>query len=111
MGRRTRWPRDWSSDGCSSDLSSDRDWVTAMYMAWRGVGGTSGPLFGMFFRDLAKAGEAGSGADDESQNSEAAPEGERHGATTPTLTQFAEALALPGRFAVPGLVVRGRARR
>src|SRR5699024_7444251 len=43
--------------------------------------------------DLAKAGEAGSGADDESQNSEAAREGEPHGATTPTLTQFAEALA------------------
>lgn len=64
-----------------------------MYMAWLGVGGTSGPLFGMFFRDLAKAGEAGSGADDESQNSEAAREGEPHGATTPTLTQFAEALA------------------
>ena len=73
--------------------SSYRDWVTAMYMAWLGVGGTSGPLFGMFFRDLAKAGEAGSGADDESQNSEAAREGEPHGATTPTLTQFAEALA------------------
>src|SRR5699024_3847624 len=45
------------------------------------------------FRDLAKAGEAGSGADDESQNSEAAREGEPDGATTPTLTQFAEALA------------------
>src|SRR5690625_5968244 len=73
--------------------SSYRDWVTAMYMAWLGVGGTSGPLFGMFFRDLAKAGEAGSGADDESQNSEAAREGEPDGATTPTLTQFAEALA------------------
>ena len=72
--------------------SSYRDWVTAMYMAWLGVGGTSGPLFGMFFRDLAKR-EAGSGADDESQNSEAAREGEPDGATTPTLTQFAEALA------------------
>lgn len=32
-----------------------RDQVTAMSMAWLGVGGTSGPLFGMFFRDLAKA--------------------------------------------------------
>ena len=32
-----------------------RGWVTAMSRAWLGVGGTSGPLFGMFFRDLAKA--------------------------------------------------------
>src|SRR5699024_3349208 len=73
--------------------SSYRGWVTAMSMAWHGVGATSGPLLGGFCRDLAKAGEAGSGADDESQNSEAAREGEPDGATTPTLTQFAEALA------------------
>lgn len=32
-----------------------RGWVTAMFRAWLGVGGTSGPLFGMFYRDLAKA--------------------------------------------------------
>src|SRR5690625_7753542 len=73
--------------------SSYRDWVTAMYMAWLGVGGTSGPLFGMFFRDLAKAGAAGSGADDESQNSEAAREGEPDGATNSTLIQFTASLA------------------
>lgn len=48
-----------------------RAWVTAMSMAWLGVGGTSGPLFGMFFRDLAKAAD-GEGA--------------------PTLAQFADAL-------------------
>ncbi|ATG50414.1 dihydroxyacetone kinase [Brachybacterium vulturis] len=48
-----------------------RQWGTTMYMGWLGVGGTSGPLFGMFFRDLAKA------ADDEAE---------------PTLAQFAEAL-------------------
>ncbi|MGO1685228.1 MAG: dihydroxyacetone kinase subunit DhaL [Brachybacterium sp.] len=51
--------------------SSYREWVTAMYMAWLGVGGTSGPLFGMFFRDLAKAAD-GEGA--------------------PTLAEFADAL-------------------
>lgn len=32
-----------------------RGWVTAMSRAWLGVGGTSGPLFGMFSRDLARA--------------------------------------------------------
>ena len=32
-----------------------RGWVTAMSRAWLGVGGTSGPLFGMFYRDLAEA--------------------------------------------------------
>ncbi len=32
-----------------------RGCVTAMSRAWLGVGGTSGPLFGMFYRDLAKA--------------------------------------------------------
>ncbi|MCL6424199.1 dihydroxyacetone kinase subunit L [Brachybacterium sp. JHP9] len=46
--------------------------LTSFYRAWLGVGGTSGPLFGMLFRDLSKAGE-GSGA--------------------PTITEFAEALA------------------
>lgn len=54
-----------------------RAWVTAMSMAWLGVGGTSGPLFGMFFRDLAKAGADGS------ESSE----------TVPTLEQVADALA------------------
>ncbi|ATG56220.1 dihydroxyacetone kinase subunit L [Brachybacterium ginsengisoli] len=49
-----------------------RQWVSAMSMAWLGVGGTSGPLFGMFFRDLAKAGEEGA---------------------VPTLAQLADALA------------------
>jgi dihydroxyacetone kinase phosphoprotein-dependent L subunit len=51
-----------------------RGWVTAMSRAWLGVGGTSGPLFGMFFRDLAKA------------------TGEEAGAV-PTLAQLADALA------------------
>ena len=32
-----------------------RGWVTAMSRAWLGVGGTSGPLFGMFYHDLARA--------------------------------------------------------
>ena len=54
-----------------------RAWVTAMSMAWLGVGGTSGPLLGMFFRDLAKAGA------DDGESSE----------TVPTLEQVAEALA------------------
>ncbi|MDN5900676.1 MAG: dihydroxyacetone kinase subunit L [Brachybacterium sp.] len=52
--------------------STYRQWGTTMYMGWLAVGGTSGPLFGMFFRDLAKA------ADDDGE---------------PTLAQFAEALA------------------
>ena len=51
-----------------------RGWVTAMSRAWLGVGGTSGPLFGMFFRDLAKA----TGEDAEA---------------VPTVTQLADALA------------------
>lgn len=51
-----------------------REWVTAMSRAWLGVGGTSGPLFGMFFRDLAK-----SGGDDRD--------------AVPTLAQLADALA------------------
>lgn len=53
---------------------SYREWLTALYMAWLGVGGTSGPLFGMFFRDLAKAGEEADAA-------------------VPTIAQFAHALA------------------
>src|SRR5699024_10472649 len=53
---------------------SYREWLTALYMAWLGVGGTSGPLFGMFFRDLAKAGEEADAA-------------------VPTIAQFANALA------------------
>src|SRR5699024_9279260 len=36
-----------------------RGWLTALYMGWLGVGGTSGPLFGMCFRDLAKAAATG----------------------------------------------------
>ncbi|MGP9537270.1 DAK2 domain-containing protein [Brachybacterium sp. AOP43-C2-M15] len=55
-----------------------REWVTAMSRAWLGVGGTSGPLFGMFFRDLAKAGYQ----DTEGQQD-----------TAPTPASFAEALA------------------
>ncbi|MDN5687206.1 MAG: DAK2 domain-containing protein [Brachybacterium sp.] len=54
--------------------TSYREWLTALYMAWLGVGGTSGPLFGMFFRDLAKAGEEA-------------------GSSVPTAAQFADALA------------------
>ena len=61
----------------AEDPTTYRAWVTAMSMAWLGVGGTSGPLFGMFFRDLAKAGADGS------ESSE----------TVPTLEQVAEALA------------------
>lgn len=62
-----------------------RQWVTTMYMGWLGVGGTSGPLFGMFFRDLAKAAD---GAEGESARVRAAD-----GAGSPSLAQFAEALA------------------
>lgn len=40
-----------------------RGWVTAMSRAWPGVGGTSGPLFGMFYRDLAKAAGDGEAPD------------------------------------------------
>ncbi|MGP9613737.1 DAK2 domain-containing protein [Brachybacterium sp. AOP42-C2-15] len=58
----------------ADEPSSYREWLTALYMAWLGVGGTSGPLFGMFFRDLAKAGEEGGGA-------------------VPTIAEFADALA------------------
>lgn len=32
-----------------------RSWLRAMSMGWLGVGGTSGPLLGMFFRDVSKA--------------------------------------------------------
>ncbi|MGO1408203.1 MAG: DAK2 domain-containing protein [Brachybacterium sp.] len=66
-----------------------RQWVTTMYMGWLGVGGTSGPLFGMFFRDLAKA--AGDGGAGESSSAE--PAGATGGAGAPSLAQFAEALA------------------
>ncbi|WP_193105561.1 DAK2 domain-containing protein [Brachybacterium sp. FME24] len=54
--------------------TSYREWLTALYMAWLGVGGTSGPLFGMFFRDLAKAGDEA-------------------GRSVPTAAQFGDALA------------------
>ncbi|APX33644.1 dihydroxyacetone kinase subunit L [Brachybacterium sp. P6-10-X1] len=56
----------------ADDPTSYREWLTALYMAWLGVGGTSGPLFGMFFRELAKAAEDGN---------------------APTAAQFADALA------------------
>lgn len=56
----------------ADEPSTYREWVTAMYMAWLGVGGTSGPLFGMFFRDLSKAAD---------------------GDDAPTLAQLADALA------------------
>ncbi|MGP5265948.1 DAK2 domain-containing protein [Brachybacterium alimentarium] len=62
--------------------SSYREYLTALYMAWLGVGGTSGPLFGMFFRDLAKAGEDTDGVDTDAA-----------GADVPTIAQFADALA------------------
>lgn len=62
----------------SGGSATYRQWVTTMYMGWLGVGGTSGPLFGMFFRDLAKATGAGEAADD---------------AGSPSLAEFAEALA------------------
>lgn len=39
--------------------STYRQWLTALYRGWLGVGGTSGPLFGVFFRELANAGEDG----------------------------------------------------
>ena len=85
-----------------------RGWLTALYMGWLGVGGTSGPLFGMFFRDLAKAAapDGGAGAGSEGAGGEGADDGkdagekadERAGAradegAVPTLAQFAEALA------------------
>lgn len=38
--------------------STYRQWLSALYRGWLAVGGTSGPLFGVFFRELAKAGEA-----------------------------------------------------
>ena len=63
-----------------------RGWVTAMSRAWLGVGGTSGPLLGMFFRDLAKA------ADARAAEAENADSGAGEGGV-PTLAQFAEALA------------------
>lgn len=72
--------------GAAKNIDADspstyREWVTAMYMGWLGVGGTSGPLFGMFFRDVAKAGDDGEASAD-------AP-----GGSEPTLEQFAQALA------------------
>lgn len=49
----------------ADDPATYREWATCMSMAWLGVGGTSGPLLGMFFRDLAKAAEeSGDGAED-----------------------------------------------
>ena len=62
-----------------------RGWLTALYMGWLGVGGTSGPLFGMFFRDLAKA--AATGGEGASADGGAGQD------AVPTLSQFAEALA------------------
>ena len=64
----------------TEEPTSYRGWLTALYMGWLGVGGTSGPLFGMFFRDIAKAAEAdgGEGADENA---------------VPSLAQFAEAIA------------------
>ena len=38
--------------------STFRQWLSALYRGWVVVGGTSGPLFGVYFRELAKAGEA-----------------------------------------------------
>lgn len=68
--------------------STYREWVTAMYMGWLGVGGTSGPLFGMFFRDVSKA-----GADGETGSDGKASAGAAAGTGAPTLEQFAQALA------------------
>ncbi len=39
------------------DPQAWQDWLRCMSLAWLGVGGTSGPLFGMFYRDLAKCAE------------------------------------------------------
>ena len=47
----------------SAEPEDYRGWVTAMSRAWLGVGGTSGPLFGMFYRDLAKAAGDGEAPD------------------------------------------------
>src|SRR5439155_3765113 len=33
--RHTRWPRDWSSDVCSSDLTPEADGTTALHWAAR----------------------------------------------------------------------------
>ncbi len=54
----------------SSSPGTYREWVTCVYRGFLGVGGTSGPLFGMFFRDLARAADA-----------------------EPTVAEFAEGLA------------------
>lgn len=54
------------------DPADYRAWVRAMSMAWLGVGGTSGPLFGMFFRDLAKAG-ADDGESSDAVDADAVP--------------------------------------
>ena len=68
-----------------------RGWLTALYRGWLGVGGTSGPLFGMFFRDLAKAVDAEAGEGDGSVGDGA--DGSADESAVPTLAQFAEALA------------------
>ena len=39
--------------------STYRQWLSALYRGWLAVGGTSGPLFGVFFRELANAGQEG----------------------------------------------------
>lgn len=52
--------------------STYRQWLSALYRGWLAVGGTSGPLFGVFFRELANAGEEG---------------------RTPPVDEFVEALA------------------
>src|SRR5699024_7657146 len=69
-----------------------REWLTALYMGWLGVGGTSGPLFGMFFRDLAKAGEPDGGAD-AATDSDGSAAGSVDQDAVPTLAQLTEALA------------------
>lgn len=72
--------------------SSYREWLTAMYMGWLGVGGTSGPLFGMFFRDLAKAGSDADGQDGTADGADGGSGG-ADGGGAPTLEEFAQALA------------------
>jgi len=54
----------------STSPSTYTQWLTVVFRGFLGTGGTSGPLFGMFFRDLARCSTA----------------------STPTLTELAKGL-------------------
>lgn len=83
--------------GAAKNIETDspgtyRQWLTAMYMGWLGVGGTSGPLFGMFFRDLAKAAVSDE-ADGDAAAQDTSGKDTAGQDATPSLAQFAQALA------------------